>query len=402
VNDCERSGSRRAEISRARARQRAIYRETVSRGRSFVSRHAVKLVASALITAGVVWTAHHGGLKLVPDGGDFSSVRWWALLVYLPLLLGMTWFRSVRWRFLVRSIVEVPRIRLLAISCVGFCAILLLPFRIGELARPYLLRTRKDERKDGARALTMTAATSSVVAERVIDGVFLSIVLAIVLVAVPTVHPLPDKVVGLDISVASIRWAGFAMLGLFSVALATITVFYFARGWAHRATLLVIGKVSPRLAEKLAHIAEKLADGLHVFGRGRDALGFVAETAVYWGLNALGMWVLAMGCGVVHADGSAITFPEACALMGMLGCTIMIPGPPGLLGVFQVGIYAGMTMYFPTAIVTGPGAAYVFLLYVIQVAMHLTTGAWGLWYEGGTRRLRAAINEEPAPLPAEA
>ena len=383
----------RAEISRARARPRAIYREAVS---SFVRRHAVKLVASALITAGVVWTLHRGGLKLVPDGGDFSTVRWWALLVYVPLLLGMTWFRSVRWRFLLRSIVDVPKIRVLAVSCVGFCAILLLPFRLGELARPYLLRTRKDERKDGARALTMTAATSSIVAERVIDGLFLSIVLAIVLVAVPTVHPLPDKVVGLDISVASVRWAGFAMLGLFSAALATIAIFYFARGWAHRTTLLVIGKISPRVAEKLAGVAEKLADGLHVFGRGRDALGFAVETAAYWTLNALGMWVLAMGCGVAHADGSAITFPEACALMGMLGCTIMIPGPPGLLGVFQVGIYAGMTMYFPTSVVIGPGAAYVFLMYSTQVLAHLATGAIALGYVGGARRLRGAIDEEPA------
>ena len=70
----------------------------------------------------------------------------------------------------------------------------------------------------------------------------------------------------------------------------------------------------------------------------------------------------------MHADGSAITFGEACALMGMLGCTILIPGPPGLLGVFQAGIYAGMTMYFPREVVTGGGSAYVFLLYVIQLA----------------------------------
>jgi hypothetical protein len=53
--------------------------------------------------------------------------------------------------------------------------------------------------------------------------------------------------------------------------------------------------------------------------------------------------------------------------MGMLGCTILIPGPPGLLGVFQAGIYAGMTMYFPTHVVTGAGSAYVFLMYVIQL-----------------------------------
>ena len=41
--------------------------------------------------------------------------------------------------------------------------------------------------------------------------------------------------------------------------------------------------------------------------------------------------------------------------MGMLGCAILIPGPPGLLGVFQAGIYAGMTMYYPTNVVVGAG-----------------------------------------------
>jgi hypothetical protein len=368
--------------------------------RGFVRRHAVKLVASAVITGGVIYTAHKGGLKLVPDSGDFGGVRWWGLALYFPILVGMTWFRSVRWRFLLRSIVEVPKRRLFAVSCVGFAAILLLPFRLGELARPYMLYTKPEERRPGAPVLTMTTATSSIVAERVIDGVFLSIVLAFVLVLVPTVHPLPSTVVGLPISVAQVRRGGFVMLGFFTVALVTIAVFYFARAWAHRATHAVIGKISPRLADRLAGLAEKLADGLHVFSRGRDALGFLTETTIYWALNALGMWILAMGCGVVHADGSAITFPEACGFMGMLGCAILIPGPPGLLGVFQAGIYAGMTFYCPTEIVTGPGAAYVFLIYLSQVILHLVTGSWGLWHEGGARRLRGALEE--APLAVEA
>jgi len=366
----------------------------------FVRRHAVKLIASAVITAGVVYTARKGNLKFVPDSGDFGTVRWWVLAAYYPLLLGMTWFRSVRWRFLLRSIIEVPKRRLLAVSCAGFAAILLLPFRIGELARPYMLRTRPDERRDGEPVLTMTSATSSVIAERVIDGVFLSVVLAIVLLLVPTVHPLPDKVGNLPISVRTIRFFGFAMLGVFLAALATITVFYFARAWADRATHLIIGKFSPRLADWLAGMAEKFADGLHVFGRGGDALGFLAETAAYWGLNALGIWVLAMGCGVVHADGSAITLPEACGLMGMLGCAILLPGPPGLLGTFQGGLYAGMAFYFPTEIVLGPGAAFVFLLYLSQVVLHVVTGAWGLWHEGGTRRLRGAIDDAPLAVDA--
>jgi glycosyltransferase 2 family protein len=271
---------------------------------------------------------------------------------------------------LLRSFVEVPRRRVLAVSWIGFAAILLMPFRLGEFVRPYMLREKGK--------ISMSSATGTVVAERVVDGLYLSILLALALVFVPTIHPLPAHVVGLPISVAQVRTSGFVMLGVFTTAFVTIAVFYFARAWAHRMTLAVFGLVSKRLAEKLAAMAEKLAEGLHFLGRGRDASGFLVETTFYWGLNALGMWLLVWGSGVVHADGSAITFGEACALMGMLGCTILIPGPPGLLGVFQAGIYAGMTMYFPTEVVTKAGSAYVFLLYAVQLVWTILSAAFFL------------------------
>lgn len=348
----------------------------------FIRRHAVKLVASVVITAGVLYVVHSGGLKLIPDRGDFGSVHWlFALALYPPLMFVSTWFRSVRWRFLLNRIIVVPKLRLFAVSCAGYLAILLLPFRLGELARPYMLRTRPEDQRPGEPVLTMTAATASVVAERVIDGLFLSIVLAIALVVVPTLDPLPDKVVGLPITVEHVRMLGFAMLGLFSIAFIVIAVFYFARSWAQRVTESVIGIVSPKLAASLARFAGNLADGLHVFSRSRDFVGFVVETALYWSFNAIATWVLALACGVVHGDGSAITFGESLTLMGMLGCTVLIPGPPGLLGVFQAGIYAGMTMYFPTAIVTGPGSAFVFLMYSLQVLLAIAVGVWGFWHE---------------------
>lgn len=363
-------------------------------------RHAVKLVASVLITVGLVLAITRGGLKLVPDGGDFSGVRWWGLALYVPALAGMWWFRSVRWRYLLRSVVDEPKLRLFAVSSAGFAAILLLPFRLGELARPYMLRTRPEEARPDRPALTMTAATSSIIAERVIDGLFISLVLAIVLLFVPTIQPLPEKVASLSIPIADVRASAFVVLAAFTTALAVLAVFYFARPFAHRATVATIGKVSPALATKLTSLFEKLADGLHVLRRGRDALGFVVETTIYWGFNALGMWLLAIGCGIVHADGSSITFLESVGLLGMLSCAILIPGPPGLIGFFQLGIYAGMTMYFPTQIVLGPGAAYVFLVYIVQVAFTLILGGWGLWHEGGARRLREvaaarAVSESP-------
>jgi hypothetical protein len=326
--------------------------------KGFLQRHGLKLVASVVITVLIVFTLQKGGLTLVPRASDFAAVRWWTLPAYVATLIGMNYFRAVRWRYLLRSFADVPRRRVLAVSWIGFAAIMLLPFRIGEIVRPYMLREKGK--------ISMSAATGTVMAERVVDGLYLSIVLAIALIVVPTLHPLPDKVVGLDISVAQVRASGFVMLAVFTTAFATIAVFYFARNWARAMTLAIVGIVSTKLAQKLAGIAEKLATGLHFLGRGRDAGGFLAETTMYWALNVVGMWILGWGCGVVHADGSAMTLGESCAIMGMLGCTILIPGPPGLVGVFQGGIYAGMSMYFPTHVITTAGSAYVFLLWAIQ------------------------------------
>ncbi len=230
---------------------------------SFLRRNAAKLVASAVITGGILLMLHKGGLTLWPSGVSFSQVKWWTLPMYVVTLGLMSYFRAVRWRFLLRSFAEIPKKRIIAVSFVGFAAILLMPFRLGEIVRPYMIREKGK--------VSLSSATGTVVAERIVDGLYLSILLAIALITVPTVQPLPPTVVGLPISVQQVRNSGFVMLGVFVVAFSTIAVFYYARSWAHKATLLVFGIVSKPLAEKLAGVAEKLADGLHFLGRGRDA-----------------------------------------------------------------------------------------------------------------------------------
>jgi hypothetical protein len=61
-----------------------------------------------------------------------------------------------------------------------------------------------------------------------------------------------------------------------------------------------------------------------------------------------------------------------------------------------------MTMFYPTSIVTGPGAAYVFLMYATQVLFQLTSGALSLAFEkGGLRALEEAEGIVPAAVEAE-
>ncbi len=334
---------------------------------SFLRRHAARFVGSAVLLVCVIWAARHSGLELLPPWSRFRDVKWWTVPAYAGVVASWTWFRSVRWRFLLRRVApDVSKKRLLAISLVGFAAILVLPFRLGEFVRPGLLREKGK--------VSFSAATGSILAERIVDGVYLSVVLVLALLFVPTLRPLPEHVVGLPVTVAQTRWYAFVTAGIFLVGLVVLMVFYFARDFAKRATLAVFGLVSRRLAEKLADEAEKVAHGLDFFSGGRTAAGFLFETSAYWMLNAASMWLLAWGCGLVHADGSGPTFFEACAMMGMLGMAILIPGPPGMLGVFQAGMFCGMTMYYPEEIVRDRGAVYACLLFLVQVVWQLASG----------------------------
>jgi glycosyltransferase 2 family protein len=374
----------------------------LERPSGFLQKNRTKLLVSALITASVLYGLWKEDISLVPPRSAFAQMHWWGVPAYALSLLAVNYFRSSRWRYLLRSFAHVPLRRILGVSFLGFAAIMILPLRIGEFVRPYLIR-------DKGR-ITMSAATGTIIAERIVDGLFVSAILAAALLWVPTQQPLPTTVVGLpSLSVATVRASGFVVLYIFIIAFVVIAVFYFARDWARKATLIVVGLISESLARKLSATAANLADGLAFLSRGRDALPFLFETSLYWLLNVGGMWGLAWACGVAHTDGSPIHFTEAAALMGMLGATVLIPGPPGLLGVFHAGVFCGMTFYFSKENIEGPGAAYAFLMYSMQLAWTIGSALFVLRDPKMRAELRAAeetsthdVDSEPLPSPTSA
>jgi hypothetical protein len=221
----------------------------------------------------------------------------------------------------------------------------------------------------------------------VIDGLVVTGVLAGALVFVPRLDPLPEKFGQLHIPVAAIPAAGYVALAVFVGAFGAMAVFYFARNFARRVIDATVGRVSPKLAEKVGNIIGGLADGLHFLADSRHGVPFLLETLTYWGINALGMWALGIGCNL------DMSFGHACAVMGVLAVGILVPAGPGLFGAFQAATYGALAMYFVPEIVTTKGAVYVFLLYTVQFVWHLV--AAGIAAVLDPSMLRAA---DEAPL----
>jgi len=297
-----------------------------------------------------VWALGREGLDVVPPWRSLRRIAPWALPAYAALLLAVNWLRAARWRHLLAPIAAVPVRRVIAVSWVGFAAIAILPLRLGELARPLLIA---DER------ISRSAALGTIAAERVLDGVVVSMVLAASLLATPDAP-------------AWIGNAGWATLALFAVALAALYAVLFARETARRWTERALGLASRRLGTRVGVWVTELAAGLSALPDRRALAPFLLETILYWAVNAFSMWVLARGCGL------DLSLLGACSAMAFLAVGILLPTGPGLFGNFQYAVFLALGLYLPADVVHDPGSAYVFVLWASQMTMHVLLAAVSL------------------------
>jgi uncharacterized protein (TIRG00374 family) len=329
-------------------------------------RLAWQLGLGLLIAGFFVWVLRTGALPLVPDADAFADMRWWTAGVYFAGWSVVHVIRAARWQLLLSPIAQVSTRRVFAASFVGFLAILLLPLRAGEVVRPLMIREQG--------RLSGWAAAGTLGAERIVDGLVLSVMLLTALLLSTPLDPLPERLGDLPISVAVIPRAAYAALILFALAFLAMWAFHRGKHTARRIVDALVGAVSPRLAAWLSGRIENVADGLRFLALWRNSVPFVLATIAYWMLNVACTWLLAWGVGF-----EGFTYGRACVLTGVLALGILMPNAPGFFGAYQFSLYAALAVFYPREVVLGAGAALVFTMYVLQTLVTVVFAAWGMW-----------------------
>ena len=317
-----------------------------------------KLLISIALGVLFAWLAARGGVPLLPPSSAFAQVSAWAVPGYLLSLGVVHFFRASRWRFLIAPVKRMPFSDVILLNWIGFFAIFALPLRLGEFARPALTKLR--------HGVPISAGFGTVAAERVIDGLLTSLCVAFTLFALPRL-PTTDSVA------RHLPTYGYLALGLFACAFIALGMFLWQRSLAVRLTHWGVGLVSKRLGALLAEKVGNVADGLHSLASPRLAAGFLIESLIYWGSNALGVWFLGRGVGL------PMEFGHALAVMGVLAIGILLPTGPGLFGNFQLAVGACLKLFFPESVVATQGAVFVFLLYLLQSAVMIVAGVIPLY-----------------------
>jgi uncharacterized membrane protein YbhN (UPF0104 family) len=293
-------------------------------------------------------------IDLVPSDPSLPA---WVLPSYLLGLLLYFLLRAGRWHFLVAPLAREQPLRWttsLAVSMAGIMWIMVLPLRLGELARPYFL-ARKSE-------ISVTQALGAVALERVVDGLFVCGLFFVVMPLLPEVSGEQAEAVEWLHQVG--RLAAFGLLGVLVVLLGMAM----APGTVGRLVEATLGRLIPPLATKLGNLARGIAEGLAALPSPLPLLWFLLATCAYWGVNAAGTWLLARGCGL------ALGFPEALAIVAVLGLSMLVPGGPGQFGVFQYGLALGLSMFVSEELVRSRGSVFIFWMFVTQLSLGVLLG----------------------------
>jgi uncharacterized protein (TIRG00374 family) len=332
-----------------------------------------KIFLSLLVGAACVALALHK-IDLRQTQGVLRNLSIWTLVLYALTIVPVHLFRVWRWKYLLRPIgVSLPFRRLLIISTVGFMAILALPFRLGEFARPYYVVREGQSR--------MSAVLGTVAVERIVDGLVIAVLLFVTYLfsLMPGAHAYPPML-------AVSAWAAlFGFLGL--------TIFLgCALRWTEATIRIVLAvtflrRLSPKTAHKLEDKLGALIQGFRALGSARDMIPFMLQTALYWGANGLGMWVLARLMGL------PIPIHGAFAAMAFTGVLITLPNAPGLVGQFHAGIVLALAAYLPESVLSSLGGAYAIALHGIQFVWYVAFGFLALVFVGEGANLRSLVVE---------
>ena len=276
--------------------------------------------------------------------------------------------RAIRWCALLRPIGHVRFSQSFRATVIGFTALFLLPGRIGEVLRAYLVAR--------AEGLKFTATLATVIIERLLDVATVLLMFAVSL-------PLLGVDVGPEVEAAGL------VAGAGSVV-ALVLLFVMAGHperlgrWAAR-----LGRRLPhRIAGMLEHLVQAFAEGLAVMRRPSDLLAAVAWSLPVWFSIAFGIWMTS------HAFDLTLSFLGSFLVVGYLAVGVSIPTPGGAGG-FHYFYKAALTTFFGADPAVAAAAAII--LHAVSFVPITILGLFFMWRDGLTLgRLRMMKDEAKA------
>lgn len=295
-----------------------------------------------------------------------SSLRQAQYLYLIPALVAYflgVWIRAIRWHYLLAPIRAIPAPRLFPIVVIGYMANDILPARMGELVRAYVLGRRSGIRK--------STSLATIIVERTFDGVTMLLFLAFVSILVPFGAGLQQI----------LRLSSF----LFVTALGMFFVFAFWPTAFVGLSQMLIRLLPHRFQGRARQMATSFLSGFQAMKSWRTLLSITALSVIAWLFETTMYYVISLGFNLT-IPAHAFLLTVALANLGTL-----VPSSPGYVGTFDGIAIFSLSLYGVTKELA---ASYTIVLHAALWLPVTLAGFYYLWRENLSLQQIETVEEE--------
>jgi uncharacterized protein (TIRG00374 family) len=300
-----------------------------------------KAALSLGVAAVFLWLAFRQ-VPLDELGDAFArfDARWLVPAVAISLVLQV--FRAWRWQLELRPIARIGLARLWIVTSVAYMAINLLPARVGEAVRPWLLSRRE--------AVTMSNVVGNLLIEKTMDSI---VIVFYILLGLITTADLPVWVR---------RGALFPAVGAGVLALLVGLVWWRGERFVER---WVIRWLPEAAGAWLRRAVAALLDGMRILPSPALVAAVFVVSVALWFLPILSSWVMIRA---FHLDAP---FNAAIIVFIFIGFGTALPQAPGMVGTYQYACELALGLF---GVPKAEALAYGLVLNAVQLATLVAQG----------------------------
>lgn len=253
-------------------------------------------------------------LKSVLEHADYIYLVPVVFLALMSLIL-----RVFRWRYLLRPVRELPFGSVFSATAIGLMANNVLPARLGELIRAYVIGKREK--------ISKSASFATVIVARIFDGLTILSFLAAVFIFYAFSLP------------GWLQKAAILTLTLYLLAIVVLVLLKTRTRMVLRVVSYILGPFPKKLGARILSVLDSFAAGLGILHSVREILYSAVLSILIWVPNIVIIYFL------LHSFGIYLPFFASVVLLVVIVIGVTIPSAPGYVGTIQYATVAGLALF---------------------------------------------------------
>ncbi|MCX7747422.1 MAG: flippase-like domain-containing protein [Clostridia bacterium] len=302
-------------------------------------KNKVMVIVGLIISLVFVYIAFKG-INFSKAAEALGKINYWVIIPAIFIQTSSYYVRSIRWSYMLQSIKRMKASKLFSTLCISYAVNNTMPLRAGDFARAYLIGKKE--------SVSATAAFSSIIIEKIYDGIILLMFLGTVAFA----FPFSPWVRRLGIIISCVFF-GALLFTIFLVAFRDKTMGFVKYG---------LKFLPDKPGAKILDLIEKLVDGFEIIKDKKNLIPIALLSILIWLMEASMLFAVAAAFGLDNKLYLSILTLVA------VNFAMMVPSSPGYIGPFEVACIQSLNLFKISATI---GAAFS-IIYRVAIFVPLT------------------------------